>query len=57
MLGASMLGVSTLGALEAAGQDVQNLPKQKPFSIRGSLAAGLTYYHAEGISGRRQPFS
>ncbi len=49
--------LGTLGAVAQSDPNLQNVPKQKPFQLHGSLAAGLTYYHAEGINGRRQPFS
>ncbi|MBN8822164.1 MULTISPECIES: hypothetical protein [unclassified Spirosoma] len=39
------------------GQNLQGLHQQKPFSIRGSLSAGLTFYQANGITNRRQPVS
>ncbi|MBO0950293.1 hypothetical protein [Fibrella forsythiae] len=52
-----LLVASMLGTFPAAGQDVQGLRNQKPISIRGSLSAGLTYYQANGIANRRQPFS
>ena len=46
-----------MGTFPAAGQDMQGLRSQKPISIRRSLSAGLTYYHGDGITNRRHPFS
>lgn len=38
-------------------QDFQTLKKEKPFQIKGNIAAGMWFYTANGISNRRQPFS
>lgn len=42
---------------ESTAQDLEAVRKAEPFSIRGTLSAGMWLYSAQGIASRRQPFS
>lgn len=38
-------------------QDLESIPKQKPFTLTGSINARGIFYNANGIEARRKPFS
>ncbi|TKC02842.1 hypothetical protein [Pedobacter frigoris] len=46
-----------ISCFDAAAQDLDNMGKQKPFAINGSLGIGLGTYNANGIPDRQRAFS
>jgi hypothetical protein len=51
-----LIGIVFIPAI-TRGQDIENIAKEKPVSLSGSLSLGSWYSHTSGIQDRRSPFS
>ncbi len=52
-----ILILTALFPVALSAQNLEDLSKQKPFSLSGGLTARTIFYDANGIPNRRQPFS
>jgi len=43
-------------AIESNAQDLENITKQEPVKLSGSISTQLQFYHAEGRPANREPF-